>query len=120
MIEPSTDTSADIKPFCENLERECRRLGVTILNSTEVIGINMDNNRIDSVDALQQIEGKESSIRKEINLKADAYVVCAGHKSYDLGKKATVNLPIYPLRGGVVTVRLKVFKIHVNFPKMTV
>lgn len=108
MMEPSLDTSIDIKIFCENLEKECRRLGVKILNSTEVTKINVENNSVASVEALKQTDGKEGLICKEITLKADAFVLSAGHSSCDLGKMIGLNLPIYPMRGGLVTLKLKV------------
>ena len=49
--------------------------------------------------------------------KADIYVMALGIMANPLGRSVGLNLPVYPLKGNIVTVPLKVNSLWVQTPK---
>jgi len=97
---PAIDSSGDIHEFCQNLKKLCLKNDVTIKTDTgvkEILTEGYGKNRVISGVLCQngQIET------------GDIYVLAAGIMVNPLGRTIGVNLPIYPLKGNVVTVPLK-------------
>jgi len=87
------DSSGDIYIYCKNLEKKCRSLGVDFQCGKKVEG-------------LMSRSGEVTGVRLEDGgvVTGDTYVISAGVRSSMIAATAGVNLPIYPLKGHMVTV----------------
>ena len=97
----ASDESGDARVFTQALAARCIAHGAQFLYNHDIVGLNKNNNAIESVavsarnlDANGQIDSKN-----ELNLKADAVVVACGSYSEPLLRSAGVHLPIYPGKG---------------------
>ena len=95
--EPPIDSSGDIHAFCNNLQAICLQKGVQIKTNVGVKKILVDEKRI------QGLLCDDDTIEK-----GDIYVLATGIMSNPLGRSIGINLPVYPLKGNIITVPVKV------------
>ena len=107
--EPGLDKSGDIGAFCKNLEKLCLERGVQILTGTEVRKLNKNSEgMIENAEAVRTQPTQHGKQVSNLKLEADVFVICTGVESAELGKQVGVNLPVYPFRGSMVTLPVKV------------
>ena len=90
------DGTGDCYLFTQSLAAQCEALGVTFRYAADVVDVVRDKGR---VSALRLAGGDE--------LTADAFVLCAGCHSRQLGEVLGVDLPIYPVKGYSLTAPLR-------------
>lgn len=90
----SVDSSGDIYTYTCNLAKAAAKLGVTILCGEQVR-------------KLETMDGAVTGVTLESGeqLAADVFVIAAGVASPQLGRQVGINLPVYPLKGHMATVR---------------
>ena len=88
------DSSGDIYTYTCNLARLAASYGVTLLCGKQVTQLEVKDRVVTGVtlDSGEQVT-------------ADVFVIAAGVASPSLGRKVGLNLPVYPLKGHMATVR---------------
>lgn len=96
------DQIGDIKLFTKELVKICKKLGVKFMFSTSI----------------ESLEKKSDSITKVItnrgDITGDNFVVCTGAYSAKILSAIGIKIPIYPMKGYSITLKMKNAK---NFPK---
>ena len=108
---PALDSMADIREFCQKLETLCRERGVKILTNTRFVKSHHKEDgqhTIDRIDVLHTETNEYGKRDTNATLRADCYVLATGVESYKIGKSMGVTLPVYPMRGSLMTVPIKV------------
>ena len=95
---PGLDSSGDVQLYTSNIARLASSLGVTIRLGQEV-------RRVLTSPGGETVSGLELS-SGEI-LTADVYILATGARSGELASQVGVAAPVYPLKGHMVTVRLR-------------
>jgi D-amino-acid dehydrogenase len=102
------DFTGDIHKFTTGLAATCKRLGVVMRMSTDVMDIAADDRRV-------RITSRATELAANTNAAADAEadvveydraVVCGGVMSRSLGAKAGDRINVYPVKGYSITVDL--------------
>jgi len=88
------DESGDACKFSIGLAKSCEELGVTFQFNTTVEGIETDGDRVTGIRTSKGL------------LTADVYVLCLGVYTPQIAKHIGMNLPIYPVKGYSMTVRV--------------
>merc|ERR1711892_776701 len=90
----SVDSSGDVYTYTCNLAKLANKLGVTILCDKHVAKLEAMNGAVTGV-----------TLDSGEHLAGDVFVIAAGVASPHLGRQVGVNLPVYPLKGHMATVR---------------
>ena len=100
--DPPADSTGDSRKFCKNLEKLCLQKGVDIVTEAEVTAFKTGRNgEITSVEVAKKAA-------ETMDVVGDVFVLAAGVESGKIARMAGVNLPIYPLKGSIVDIPLKV------------
>jgi len=88
------DSSGDVYKYTCNIARVAQNLGVDIRCNSKVGKILMTDDRVCGVE-----------LDKGEVVSGDVFILAAGVKSPELAKQVGVTLPVYPLKGYLVTVK---------------
>ncbi len=96
----ASDESGDARVFTQELAQRCADRGVRFLWNTDVISLNKQGDRLESVSVGNQLTGVRST------LQSDQFVVSMGSYTAPLLRTVGVNLPIYPGKGYSATFKI--------------
>ncbi|SHF62019.1 D-amino-acid dehydrogenase [Modicisalibacter ilicicola DSM 19980] len=100
------DGTGDCQRFTQALAAQCETLGVTFRYETEVVRVTRDKGRIRALSLVPSNGGGPAREGASESLEADAFVLCAGCRSRQLGEALGLDLPIYPVKGYSLTAPL--------------
>lgn len=100
-----SDFTGDIHKFTIGLAHACRRHGVTLRFSTEVVSAKADESGV-TILARSTEPGEESARHEAETLRFTKAVVCGGVMSRRLGAAFGDRINVYPVKGYSITVAL--------------
>lgn len=90
-----SDGTGDARLFTSELARVCAERGVKFMFNTQVLGLNVENNKVHSVSTSKGV------------ISADAIVVAMGSYSSVLLRKYGVKIDVFPVKGYSMTVPIE-------------
>lgn len=90
-----SDGTGDARLFTSELARVCAERGVKFMFNTQVLGLNVENNKVSSVSTSKGV------------ISADAIVVAMGSYSSVLLRKYGVKIDVFPVKGYSMTIPIE-------------